>query len=322
MIMQQGRCRRCSLTPLVLLALLSGPGCLSFLNPVGKPPAEQTLSTLSIPPVYRNRVYIFIVHGMDPLDAANLSGVRDYIQALGFCKTYYGQLYHYWEMKKYMLRVHEKDPAAHFVVIGFSFGANLARELAHATKEAGVPIDLLVYLGGNTLENTEHDRPQHVGRVVNILASGCIWNGCQMDNATNMHYDNCWHFGSPSHKDTRALLARELYEVALKVRVVVKAPPPPRDWGGLPPAGSEEAPPPRPASEEAPMPRPVKPAGPMAAAPRDEWDFLKPVDNLDLTPATPRDIGFNRRSEEKAADNERSGEEFDILDFLLRGTVR
>jgi hypothetical protein len=287
--MQQGRCRRCSLMLLGMLALLSGPGCLSFLNPIGPPPPQQAFSTLSIPPIYRNHVYIFMVHGMDPLDMSNLSGLRDYIHELGFIKTFYGQVYHYLEMKYHMGLIHEKDPLARFVLIGFSFGANVARELAYDAKEEGVPVDLLVYLGGNTLENTPRDRPAHVGHVVNILASGCIWNGCQMDNAINMHYDHVWHFGSPSHVDTRAVLAQELALAASRVRVVLKPPPLPRDWGGLPPAGSEEAPPPRKVSEEAPPPRKVKPS---AAAPRDQWDFLKPPHTVDLSPAVPRPIGF------------------------------
>src|SRR5439155_11479436 len=116
-------------------------------------------------------VHVFLIHGMDPLDFANLSGVRDYIQSLGFIKTHYGQLYHLWEFKKELRRVHEEDPEARFVLIGFSFGANMVRELANAVKQDGIVIDLLVYLGGNTLENTPPNRPDHVLHIVNILAS-------------------------------------------------------------------------------------------------------------------------------------------------------
>ena len=163
----------------VLLAALSGaPGCLSYLHPVDPPPPELAGLCRSVPKSSRDHVYVFLVHGMDPLNYANLSGVRDYVQSLGFNKTYYGQLYDTIQFDKQIHRIRNQDPEAHFVLIGFSFGANMVRDLAQWAKDDGISIDLLVYLGGNTLENTPEDKPANVKQIVNILASGCIWNGC------------------------------------------------------------------------------------------------------------------------------------------------
>jgi hypothetical protein len=256
---RQGRWpRRLGGLLLAALCFTAGSGCLSFVHKLDLPPREQLEPGALIPAPCRKHVHIFIVHGADPLDLANLAGLTEYIQQLGYISTHYGQLYHLWEFKKEIRRVHQADPDARFVLLGFSFGANAVRELTNAVKDDGIIIDLLVYFGGNTLENTPETQPEHVLHVVNILATGCIWNGTTMDRADNIHYDNVWHFGSPTHPKSRALLSRELAVVAARVPYV------------------ERVPAPRPGLEEAPRPRPYR-AGKLTqpAAVSPEWDFLR-----------------------------------------------
>ena len=209
------------------------------------------------------RLCLFI-HGLDPLDFANLNGVRDYVQSLGYIKTYYGQLYHSGYFTDEMRLVHQRDPDARFALVGFSFGANKVRNIANAVRDDGINIDLLVYLGGNTLTNDAEDRPPNVTRIVNILATGCIWNGTELDNAANVHYDNAWHFGSPSHPRTLEILAHELTETAARVPQVERV---------------------YPLVQNGPTPRPeaVQPQREQ----RDEWDFLLPGGAIPETPQKP-----------------------------------
>lgn len=257
---QQGRWwGRLGVVALAGLCLATGQGCLSFVHSLDLPPKEQITQGELIPAPSRNRVHIFLIHGMDPFDLANLNGLTEYIQQLGYTKTHYGQLFHFWEFKNEMRRIHKQDPQARFVLIGFSFGANTVRELANAVRDDGIVIDLLIYLGGNTLENNPRTQPDHVLHVVNILATGCIWNGTTMDRADNIHYNNVWHFGSPTHKDTRALLARELAAVALRVPYIEKVPPLPREI-----------------EEEIPQPRRLPPeeARRLSSELPAEWRFL------------------------------------------------
>jgi hypothetical protein len=225
---------------------------MSCLNPVAPLPPEQQACCSEVPLCCRNHVYIFFVHGMDPFDCANLAGVRDQVQSLGFIKTYYGQMYHTSYFAKEICRIHQEDPDARFALVGFSFGANLVRDIAHTVAKDDIHIDLLVYLGGNTLKNMPADRPENVGQIVNILATGCIWNGDTLDGAVNVNYTDVYHFGSPTHAYTQGLLAEELTKVARRVPIVEKV---------LPPM-----------EEEAPTPRPVRPPD---TQPIDEWDFLK-----------------------------------------------
>jgi hypothetical protein len=258
--------------PLLALTLLGGSGCLSFCHPVPPPTKEMGAESAALPDGCRNHVYIFLIHGLDPLDAANIEGLNDYLHALGYIKTYYGQLYHLWYFQKELARIHHEDPEARFVLIGFSFGANMVREVAQEARAEQCVIDLLVYLGGNTLEDVPYDRPDNVLKIVNILAAGCIWNGTQFEEAENIHVTDVWHFGSPTHKKTLEVLRRELPVVAARVQFTAP--------GGEPF--------PRDESEIGPTPRPVQ--MPQAEARRDAWDFLKPEQGIDRSRRPPRPI--------------------------------
>jgi hypothetical protein len=230
---------------------------MSFLHPVEPSLPELVQSCQELPRGCREHIYVFMIHGMDPFDYANLNGVNNYIHKLGFYQTYYGQLYHTPKFLKEIRRIHQQDPEAHFVLIGFSFGANMVRALAQSVKGDGIAIDLLFYLGGNTLENTPQDQPENALHIVNILAHGYIWNGAQMDGAENLSEEDVWHFGSPTHPRTLQVLTRELASIAMSVPIIEPV---------VQPAPNAE-----------PTPRPV----PMpTAVHRDEWDFLKPVARL------------------------------------------
>jgi hypothetical protein len=258
--------------------LIAAPGCLSFVHPIDPAVPELADPCRMLPKCARDHVYILFVHGMDPADCANLSGVRDYVQALGFQKTYYGQLYHLHQLKKAVHEIHEKDCDARFVLVGFSFGANMVRNIAQAAKEEDIQIDLLVYLGGNTLKNCPKDQPENVKRIVNILAQGCIWNGDRMDRAENVQVKGRWHFGSPSHPYTLQVLAQDLAEIASSIPIPVSPDHQMPPW-----------------EETAPTPRKLETR---KSEPRDQWDFLKPVSRLGElplpkpTPVAPPTHGF------------------------------
>jgi hypothetical protein len=237
---------------LLAAAVVCPTGCLSFVHPVAPPDPHLLQSCHAAPQCCRDHVYIFMVHGLDPLNLCNLSGVRDYLHQLGFTKTYYGQLYHAWQFENKLQRIHQDDPQAHVILIGFSYGANVARHLAHVAQREDVPVDLLVYLGGNTLHNVPDDQPENAGHIVNVLASGFIWNGADFDRGENIHVTDVWHFGSPTHPRTLEALGRGMALVAASLPVPEPSPP---------------------AEDLGPTPRP------MVLQPRKqrgEWDFLQP----------------------------------------------
>jgi hypothetical protein len=264
---QQGCWHRVLRHSLLALCLGGGSGCVSLFNAVNPTPPELSQACQEVPACCRDHVYIFLIHGMDPFDWANLTGVRQYLHEQGFHRTYYGQLYHTSFFCKEVRRIHQEDPEARFVLIGFSFGANMARNVAQDVKNDGIDIDLLLYLGGNTLENTPRDRPENAQRLVNVLAHGYIWNGTQFDDGENINLEDVWHFGSPTHPRTLEVLTRDLVEIASSVPIIETVQP---DKKGSP--------------DDEPTPRPVMPR---AATERDDWDFLKPVSQLQYG-TTPR----------------------------------
>jgi hypothetical protein len=241
-------------------ALCAAAGCMGFVNPVPPAPKELCEPCRCLPQACRSHVYVFLVGGLDPCHWANLPGLCDYLNTLGFTKTYCGELYHCWYFDHEIKKIHREDPEARFVLLGFSFGANVVRNLTHSAAKEGITIDLLVYCGGNTLKNRPEDKPENALKIVNVLvSSGFIWNGDTLEGADNAEVDGGWHYSSPTNRYTINALVSELAVVAGRVPFV--APPDP-----VPP------------QEEAPAPRRLSPAEPSAE--RDEWDFLKPVQQL------------------------------------------
>ena len=235
--------------------LSAAAGCASCLHPVAPIGCDTAARCAAIPQVCRNHVYVFLIDGEDPLDVANLAGVRDALISMGYIKTYRGQYHHVGYFKDEILRIHGADETARFVVMGFGLGANAARDVAETVRPDGVPIDLLVYCGGVALPNALSSRPVNALRIVHIVGQGADAVAVALDGADNVQLPDTDHFGSPTHSYTLDLLGRDLTEAASRVPVTdVRAAADPGVAGGAPPRGI--------AARE--------------AMPRDEWDFLRP----------------------------------------------
>lgn len=229
-------------------------GCLRWLHPVRPLDLHECLT---LPKGCNRHVYIFFVHGLDPLDFCNLKGVCRYCQDLGYTQTYYGQLYHVPRFVKEIRRIHECDPFARFVLVGFSAGANQVRNMANRLGQEGITIDLLVYMGGNTLKNEPRSRPANALRILHILGTGYIWKGEPISGVENIHHPDAWHFGTPTHRGTLQRLAQELAVVACRVPVGPAVP-----------------------HEELPLPKTT------SRKISNGWDFLRPALSLDVPRST------------------------------------
>ena len=206
------------------LMLCIQAGCLQMLHPLDPLPPEEVRDILQVPVACKNGVYIFLLHGIDPFDIANFAGVRDYVQSLGYIKTYYGQPYYASYFEKEILALREREPNARIVLVGFSYGAGLVRDIACGVGERGIDIDLLVYVDGVEMDGRPLVKPTNVRKVVNILA----YNRRDKHNvaeAENIRYNDVWHYGTVTHPQTLRMLVRELGEVALRFPVVTEAPP-------------------------------------------------------------------------------------------------
>jgi hypothetical protein len=215
------RRRRRIVFALIGLALLScQAGCLAYLNPVPALNSADRNSCQAFHETDRDRVHVFFINGLDPLDKGNLVGLSERVRELGFQHVTFGQMYSVPGIRREIVQIHRQDPQAKFVLVGFSFGANLVRVLTDEVQAEGIPIDLLVYLGGDTLTNSPEDRPTNARHIVNITAEGCvwlfaglIWNGEDIDGAENLRLQGVDHFHIPTNERVLEMLRVDLMEV-------------------------------------------------------------------------------------------------------------
>jgi hypothetical protein len=198
-----------------------------------------------VAPCQKHKVHVFFVHGLDPFDLSNFQGLHDYIQSLGFIKTYYGWTYHGYFFDKQIRKLHEEEPDARLVLIGFSYGASMVRDLAHSLNAAGLAVDLVVYIDGVQSDKRPLRRPANAQRMINILA-GSRSDRQMMTDAENHRHDNAGHFDTVAHPRTLQVLARALTDVARAVPIVLRV--------------GHEPPPQLPAPTEA----------------KKDWSFLRP----------------------------------------------
>jgi hypothetical protein len=235
---------------------LGGPGCLSSFHAVELPAPELLEPCRCLPQCCRGHVHVFLIDGIDPLDAGDMGAVRTYLIGLGFNKTSLGQVYHAGTFGAQVRKIHQECPDARFVLVGFDRGARAARSLACQLAQDGVPPALVVFLDGQFLEELPPGLLPDT-RVVHVRNAAGMWDVPELRSAENVNLRDCGHFQLPTHPATLEVLAHELTAVALTVPV---------------PACPAEVLPPR--FEPAPPPRPVEDAQALAGPPAG-WDFLR-----------------------------------------------
>lgn len=246
----------------LLSASLCGSGCLRYLNPVIPLPLELVEPCKSLPKPCKSHVHIFLMSGMDVLNCGNLTGVRDYLLALGFNQTYHGYLHHAPWFDSELRRLHKEDADARFALIGYGLGGPMLQAVAKAVESDGIAIDLLVLLDGEAKVLPGGATPGNVQRAIHLQS---CWLGelgepsAVPEGIDRSTLHGVSHFGLPSHSHTLQLLTLELGAVAAGVPFVVPSP------AVIP--GAEDAPTPRPVSKQ-----PVQVP--------EAWDFLKPVSRL------------------------------------------
>jgi hypothetical protein len=155
-------------------------------------------------------VHIFLVHGLDPLDWADLRALRDHLCQLGYRHVRLGQSHDTGKFHDEIRGLRHEDPRARIAVIGFSMGARKAHALAATLRDEGEPLDLLVYLDGKGLAYVSEDHVCLARRVVNVMAPGLLLRAPTLTGAENLYLSDVWHYGVPTHPATFAVLAREL----------------------------------------------------------------------------------------------------------------
>ncbi len=196
----------------------SAPG-LGFLNPLEMPRPEIERRSHALTQEQLQRTHLFVVNGLDPLYWSNLNGTVEYLRSIGFKNAHCVQLYEAGSFRGDIAEVRKKDPGGRIVLLGYSSGANGARALANQLAGDHVELDLLVYLGGDTIFNTPDSKPGNAKRILNIMGNGLVltgynlfFKGEEIDGASN-HRVNCRHIVLPARRQTVELLVTHLTEL-------------------------------------------------------------------------------------------------------------
>jgi hypothetical protein len=208
--------RRLLTGTLALLALYSGGGCMSFGRPVAPPRPEVCACCQTTPACCRECVHIYMINGLTiiPHVYGSLNGIEGYIESLGFCKPHTATHYWQWQFEKEIRRVHQQDPGAHFVLVGYSMGGGVVHAMAQNLAADGVRIDLVFYIDPQSVTEDLTAHPRTTLRVVNVTSDGPLLRGLPLDGACNEHVSGVWHLGVPRDARTLEFLARELAAVA------------------------------------------------------------------------------------------------------------
>ena len=164
----------------------------------------------------RQHTHVFFANGIDPMNLSEYYGLCQFIERNGFPNTYFGQMACRVKFREKIKAIRECDPCARIVLIGFSGGVYVVRRLTNELRQDGIDVDLLVYLGGDMLSNTEKSIPCNAKRIVNITANrfwlyggNLVWKSVELDGAVNMRLP-VGHLQIPSRLETIQLLMNEL----------------------------------------------------------------------------------------------------------------
>jgi pimeloyl-ACP methyl ester carboxylesterase len=200
-------------------------GLGTYIHPLNVPYASLDEQSQAIPEAQRDQVHFFVINGFDPLYVANLNGMAEYIQSLGFRNTRLFLLAQSSAAGDEIRAVRQQAPSARIILMGYSWGTNAARSIANQLSNENIYIDSLIYLGGDTIMNVPQSRPGNVGNVLNITGNGLIFLG------GNLYYkgDNIGgadnrrlavrHMLLPSRREAIEWISQEVIRVAQETPV-------------------------------------------------------------------------------------------------------
>jgi hypothetical protein len=248
-----GRVRYCLGLAILTLAL---PGCLLLRQPAPLPPSDGIVEYVDFHDDGRAGVYIFFVNGNDPFGLANLKGVRDYFCKLGYPRTYFGGIAHECWMAEELVCIHRDHPGSRFIVVGFDYGADAARNIAQAGLNRGATIDMLLFLEPKGRVFNAPAADSGIVRTVVVQGKSLLQQSAPIAGAEIITVASKHRYQVPTRPEVIELLESEAALSAALVPIVVFAPEP------IPALLDETAPSPRPVSER-------------KDTSYDEWDFLK-----------------------------------------------
>src|SRR5262245_22908648 len=99
------------------------------LHPVPPPQPEVLAENQRLTEVARDHVHVFLINGADPGHFCNFRGQAEYVLALGYRNVYFGQMWDARRCQEQVLKLRREDPHCRVVLVGYSAGVYLSRDL-------------------------------------------------------------------------------------------------------------------------------------------------------------------------------------------------
>jgi hypothetical protein len=224
----------------------------------------------TVPEENKACVYVFLFDDYNPFAAGHLADIRDYLNKLGFGKTYYGWPHHVDDFQVELATVSAERPNTQFAIIGYGHGAKAAHQLAAFADTVGIPIDVMILLEPSGIDLTAGEP------VLNTI----VLRGADLaPDEAGTFVGKYLHAGDlPTNPEVLKIIEREITLLGLSLPPPVCPPVPPvflvppmpaprnvlPDWKPLPPEWRfleirapwmPTAPPPPPGVETLPYPR-------------------------------------------------------------------
>lgn len=217
---RSGRGSLVAAAAVVVMIVAAVAGCGLHLP---EAPSHAKPCAWQVPAAQRHRVHVFLVHGFDLADCANLVGMQEHLTRQGYRDT---RLFEYTEcprLAQAMVETKKTHPDEPIALVGFSLGCIAARRVTHEVHaECGLAPELLFYMGGWFLGDNAESRPPFVPKVIHVLGSSCDNLGQPLTGAENLRVES-FHFGTPTHPRVVAKLEAEL-ELLAGVRPLLGQP--------------------------------------------------------------------------------------------------
>jgi hypothetical protein len=157
------------------------------------------------------QLHIFIIHGWDPLDLAQLKKMTCCIREWGFPNVCLKKCHERKSLVADVAAIRAGNPCAQFAFIGYSAGANVARDAAIELHEnCGIDVRLVVFLSGNLLGWGKSNSLPFVERVIHVRS----WDDCLLAPKicrAEMHtVYRSWHYSAPHHPTTVCVIQEAL----------------------------------------------------------------------------------------------------------------
>jgi hypothetical protein len=195
--------------------MLPGAGCAGSGSSVAPRPELQRHSQV-LPTICREHVHIYMINGLTilPHMCGSMNRMAPCVEELGFCKPKVASHYWRWSYQDDIRRIHQEDPDARFVLVGYSVGGGVVHSMAKTLEKDGIYIDLVVYIDPHSLTHDISTRPANVGKIVSINSTAWMLAGkCHCGEECHK-VNTLFHLATPRQQKTLDVLSDELLKLA------------------------------------------------------------------------------------------------------------